>query len=186
MSALKELIHKNEAFAESFDQQDLTMFPELKALVITCVDARVDPANIFNLKIGELLVSRNLGGRVTQKIQDELSILTVLMLKMNEGKSFNFEVIVMHHTHCGTQSFVKEDLQQAVHHKTGLDIAEYANHDLETCLQQDVEALARNPVLPDFFKVSGCIYDVKTGGVQESIGTTTIGEMRKSLAQPKQ
>jgi carbonic anhydrase len=62
------LVDRNLEFASSFNQGDLALPPRLSILIVTCLDARVDPAHLFGLELGDAVVMRNIGGRVTDDL----------------------------------------------------------------------------------------------------------------------
>ncbi len=65
MADVHTLIDRNLEFANNFKQGDLGILPRLSTLIVTCLDARVDPAHLFGLELGDAVVMRNIGGRVT-------------------------------------------------------------------------------------------------------------------------
>jgi len=132
-------------------------------MILTCIDARVDPAHIFNLDLGEAVVVRNTGGRVTPAVIDEIAALSVMINQMNGGQDTPFELILMQHTHCGSERLADPNLAAAIKSKTGVDVAQLAIHDHEESLREDLETLRTSPAVPDYLTVSTMIYDVKTG-----------------------
>jgi carbonic anhydrase len=75
MPDVQTLVDRNLEFASSFDQGDLAIMPRLSTLVLTCVDARVDPAHILGLELGDAVVMRNVGGRVTDDVIEHIGRL---------------------------------------------------------------------------------------------------------------
>ncbi len=73
MADVETLIERNRDFARSFNQGDLAIRPRVSTLVVTCLDARVDPAHFFGLELGDAVVMRNIGGRVTDEIIEHIS-----------------------------------------------------------------------------------------------------------------
>src|SRR5579859_3698688 len=65
MTTLDTLIERNQDFASHHVQKDLPLMPTLRTMIIGCVDPRVDPALLLGLKLGEAVVIRNVGGRIT-------------------------------------------------------------------------------------------------------------------------
>ncbi len=63
------LIDRNRSFAEQFEAGDLTIRPSLSTIILTCVDARVDPAHFFGLGLGDAVVVRNTGGRINPAVK---------------------------------------------------------------------------------------------------------------------
>ena len=66
MADVQTLIDGNLEFARSFNQGDLALLPRLSTLVLTCLDARVDPAHFLGLELGDAVVMRNIGGQFVE------------------------------------------------------------------------------------------------------------------------
>ena len=79
MSDLATVYERNAQFSQSFDQGDLAIKPNLATIVLTCVDARVDPAYFAGLELGDALVMRTVGGRATDTAILEVAVLWQLM-----------------------------------------------------------------------------------------------------------
>jgi len=165
MSNLEILLNRNGHFASNFDRADLGMLPKLRTLILSCADPRVDPAHIFNLKLGESVVLRNSGGRVTDEIIGEIAAMAFLASKMDSDSSGGVELIILHHTQCGTERYSNPELQNAIREKAGVDVGHLAIVDHETSLLSDIEKLKAAPGIPDHMIVSGCMYDVANGVV---------------------
>ena len=169
MSNLITLFKRNKQFAKDFNTPNLPMLPKLGTVVLTCADSRVDPAHIFKLDLGESLVMRNTGGRVTQEIIKEIASIVFMVSKAGGDKSGSFELIIMHHTDCGAERFANPELQHALKKNMGIDVSSLAITDHEKSLYEDIECLRNSPIIPGYVIVSGCIYDVKDGSVREII-----------------
>ena len=100
MADVQTLIDRNLEFSASFDQGDLAILPRLSTLVLTCLDSRVDPAHFFGLQLGDAVVMRNIGGRVTDGVIEQIAILRALAGLVGGGA---LEVAIVHHTDCGAQ-----------------------------------------------------------------------------------
>ncbi len=85
MSDLKELLDRNHSFATSFALGDLPIHPRMSITVLTCLDARVDPAHFLGLDLGDALVLRNAGGRVSPDVERDLALLWFLAIMFAEG-----------------------------------------------------------------------------------------------------
>src|SRR5262249_51384726 len=91
---------RNRAFPAGGGHEGATIFPALRLLVITCLDPRVDPAPVLGLDLGDAMVVRNGGGRVTPEVINNIAFVAQLAAKtVPDGPLF--EVAVMHHTQCG-------------------------------------------------------------------------------------
>ena len=98
-TATDTLLKRNAQLSKDLSGKSFTLTPDLHALVLTCADHRVDPAQVLGLELGEAVVLRNPGGRVTPAFISELAVLaTVAQI---EGLETGFELILMHHTDCG-------------------------------------------------------------------------------------
>ena len=88
----------------------LPFIPFLNLYIVTCLDCRVDPAEILGIKLGEALVERNIGGRVTPAVIRDIAYAAYLVeSKAPEGPWF--EVAVIHHTDCGSTLLADDELR---------------------------------------------------------------------------
>ena len=179
MNVQTDLIARNRAFAETFDKANLPIMPALNTVLLTCVDARVDPAHVLGLDLGEALVIRNTGGRVTRAVIEEIATLAALVSAMTEGRDPAFNVILMQHTQCGAQRLADPELQSTLHKKFGIDVTPYAINDQASDLLADIVRLGDAPELPDTLVVSAIIYDVETGIAQELTEPRPLRELRE-------
>lgn len=172
MSDLPALLQRNKKFAADFRHGDLPIRPRLSTIVLTCLDARVDPAHVLGLEPGDALVIRNAGGRVTPEVEHDIAILGFLAQRMAGGGP-PLEVMIMHHTDCGTERFADADVRQAASSSLGLDesrLEAMAIGDHSQSLRDDVAQLQSARRMPDGLTVSGHLYDVRTGGISQVAG----------------
>ncbi|HEY2443704.1 MAG TPA: carbonic anhydrase, partial [Streptosporangiaceae bacterium] len=104
MTRLTPLLLRNERFARAYTPVPLGL-PTAQAIIVSCLDHRVDPAIFLGLELGEAPVIRNAGGRVTPAVIDDIAFLAFLagQLSGSQGTADTlFEVAVVHHTQCGT------------------------------------------------------------------------------------
>ncbi len=184
MTAQNELIGRNRAFAADFNGAELPILPKLGTVLLTCVDARVDPAHVLGLELGDAVVIRNNGGRVTRAVIEEVATLAVLVSAMTEGRELGFNVILMQHTQCGAQRLADPALQGMLQEKLGIDVSEYAITDQASDLMTDIERLRDAEVIPDTLSVSAMLYDVATGEAREIVSTTPLGILRSGASEP--
>src|SRR5215469_14548379 len=80
--------------------------PNVKAIIIGCADMRVDPAHVLGIKLGEAVVMRNVGGRITPGLLEQLGLLGRIGEVAGEipGGGGEFHIIVLQHTDCGMTS----------------------------------------------------------------------------------
>jgi carbonic anhydrase len=160
-SETDRLREANERFASSFDAGGLEIAPARPLIVLTCVDARVDPATAFGLEVGDAHVIRNAGGRATTD-----AIRSMLISSWLLGTR---EVAVIHHTDCGMTKFTDDVLRDMIREGTGvevdMDFLSFA--DPEESARQDVDTIRGTKGFPDGVAVSGHVYDVRTGRLRE-------------------
>ena len=148
-----EIVPANERYAAGFAKGDLPMPPGRKFAVVTCMDARLDPAKFLGLEEGDAHVIRNAGGIVTDDALRSLVISHNLL-----GTE---EVLVIGHTDCGMLTFTDADVQE----KLGTDMDFHAFADLEARVAESVAAVRASDLVPD--KVTGFVYEVETGRLRE-------------------
>ena len=176
MTDVQTLIDRNIEFASSFDQGDLKILPRLSTLVLTCLDARVDPVHFFGLKLGDAVVMRNIGGRVTDEVIEHVAILQALAVLLGDG-SATLEVAIVHHTDCGASRFASPQVRQRLGQAAGTGeaaIERLAIIDPQTSVAEDLDRLRGAPNLPDELVVGGYVYDVTDGRVRETFAPTPL------------
>ncbi len=157
MTDVQTLIDRNLEFASSFDQGDLAILPRLSTLVLTCLDARVDPAHFFGLDLGDAVVMRNIGGRVTDEVIEHIAILRGLAVVLGSG---SLEVAIVHHTDCGASRFANPQVRQRLGQAAGTGeaaIERLAIGDPQTSVAEDLDRLRAAPTLPDELVVAGYV-----------------------------
>ena len=174
MSNTTTLLDRNRQFASDFAAADLPILPKLRTVILTCGDSRVDPAHVLGLELGDAVVIRNNGGRVTPAVVHEIAALAFIVAKMDGGEPGPFELVIMQHTQCGAERFADPDLQRALKEHLGIDVSAEAISDHEQSLREDVERLRSAPEVPGYIVVSGLIYDVRNGSVREVIAPAAL------------
>ncbi len=173
-NTITTLLNRNRQFAGDFAAADMAILPKLRTVLLTCIDARVDPAHIFGLELGDAVVMRNNGGRVTPAIVQEVAALAFMVTKMGGEGPPAFEFIIIQHTQCGAQRFADPDFQRELMEQSGVDVSLSAITNPELSLREDVERLRSAPEVPGYVVVSGLLYDVKTGHVREVVAPTRL------------
>ncbi len=171
MSELTELIDRNRAFAVEYGGP-LNIVPKFSTIVLSCVDARVDPAHFLGLEPGEALVMRNAGARVTKDVELDIGILWTLGRKMAGDKNRGFELAIVQHTDCGYERLDNPELQAALSQRLGMDqseIGQLANADHVASIREDIEKLRGSELVPNEVVVSGHVYDVGDGRMREVV-----------------
>ena len=170
-ASLETALDRNRAFAASGGQEGATVFPNLRLLVITCLDPRVDPAHFLGLEIGDAIVIRNGGGRVTPEVIQNIALVAQLAENAMPGGPL-FEVALIHHTQCGAGALADDDFRHRYALRIGAEEAvlrERAVVDPAATVARDVELLAAAAAIPSRVAISGHVYDVVTGLVETVI-----------------
>jgi carbonic anhydrase len=168
MTRMAPLLERNERFARTYTPVPLGP-PTAQLLVVTCLDHRVDPAITLGLQLGEVVVIRNTGGRVTHAVIDDIAYLAFLAGQLFGEQFFAdslFEVAVVHHTQCGTGFLADPSFRRQAAEATGRPEAALeasAVTDPHTTVTADVELLLTSPLLSPAVSVSGHVYDIATG-----------------------
>jgi carbonic anhydrase len=171
------LLQRNRAFADTGGYEGATIFPKDAVCVITCLDPRVDPAVFLQLGLGDAVVIRNAGGRVTPEVLTDLAYIGYLSTNMLGVDGPLFEVAVIHHNQCGTSFLADDEFRRGFARSSGLDgaaLADEAVTDPARTDAIDVERLRSAPILSDRLTVSGHVYDVTTGLVTTVIPTAPL------------
>jgi carbonic anhydrase len=182
MTKMSPLLERNEQFAATYTPGPLGP-PAAQVVIVTCLDHRVDPAIILGLSLGDAVVIRNTGGRVTQAVIDDVAYLAFLAGQLFSGQVAAeglFEVAVVHHTQCGTGFLADAGFRHGAAEATGLPEAALeaaAVTDPHATVRADVERLLAAPSLSPKVSVSGHVYDIATGRV-----TTVLDARHPQLA----
>ena len=158
MTIADEIRAANDSYAGSFEKGELPMPPGRRFAVVTCMDARLDPAKFLGLEEGDAHVIRNAGGLVTDDALRSLVISHHLL-----GTQ---EAIVIGHTDCGMLTFQDSELRERLGPDAdGVDF--HAFPDLDARVRESVSAIRGSALLPDSFDATGYVYDVRSGGLRE-------------------
>lgn len=168
MTRMSPLLARNEHFAAEYTPLALGP-PAARVVVLGCLDHRVDPAIVLGLRLGDAPVIRNAGGRVTAAVVDDIAFLAYLAEQLfgAEGDDL-FEVVVLHHTQCGTGFLADEGFRRQAAAATGVleaALAASAVADPRATVEEDVRRLLASPALSPKVSVSGHVYEVETGRV---------------------
>ena len=186
---LNEVLAANERYAGSFgDKANLAMPPGRRFAVLTCMDARLDPAKFAGLAEGDAHVIRNAGGRASD---DAIRSLVISHKLLGTAEWF-----VIHHSDCGMETFTDEVMRGLLAssletatvdasgwHDTGkgpgsaegdfVDWLTIADNAKSVCA--DVQRIRSHPLVSAGIPIYGYIYDVKTGRLNEVPEATAIG-----------
>src|SRR3954467_9894825 len=157
MSTIQQLEHANEQYAATFAKGALPMPPGRRFAVVTCMDARLDPAKFLGLDEGDAHVIRNAGGLVNDE--------TIRSLVISHHLLGTQEAVVIGHTDCGMLTFTNEDLQGRLGPESeSIDFQPFS--DVAQRVRQSVETIRSHPLLPDSFEATGFVYDVRSGRIE--------------------
>jgi carbonic anhydrase len=175
MNNLDSMLQRNKDFAAQQSAAGTLMpslpraLPNVKAIIIGCADMRVDPADILGIKPGEAVVIRNIGGRITPGLLEELGLLGRIgeVAGQVPGGGGEFHIIVLQHTDCGITRLVGDPALLAHYFQIQEgELKQKAVSDPRAAVAADVAALRAIPALPHEWLISGLVYDVATGLVE--------------------
>ncbi len=177
MSDLDTLYDRNEEFSRTFDQGDLPILPRRPTIVLTCVDSRVDPAHFLGLELGDTLVLRNAGGRVTDDVEQGLALLAGMTRLVAGDSAPSLSLAIVHHTDCGLERIAAPGPRQALSQSTGLEpkvLETLAISDHEASFMHDIERLRASNLGPSELEVSAHLYDVTNGQMTQVVSPAPL------------
>jgi carbonic anhydrase len=176
MLSKEELEANNRRFSAAFTGGQLGTTPARKLVVLTCMDARIDPLRMLGLRDGDAHVLRNAGGRASDD-----AIRSIVISQQLLGTR---HVVVIHHTGCGLFNVTNDELRQSFSgalgtRVTGMDFLPLGP-DVTASVCEDVRSLSQQPLLASDTKVHGYVYDVVTGRITavDSGGQSCMGGSR--------
>jgi carbonic anhydrase len=168
---IETALERNRAFAAAGGHEGAVVFPNLRLFVITCLDPRVDPGHFLGLGLSDAMVVRNVGGRVTPEVINDVAFIAQLAENVLPDGPL-FEVAVIHHTQCGAGALAEDTFRRRYAHRIEADestLREHAVLDPAATVTHDVARLRSAPPIPPRVTVSGHVYDVVTGLVDTKI-----------------
>ncbi len=175
MTHLDSMLERNKDFAAQQSAAGTLMpslpraLPNVRAIIIGCADMRVDPADLLKLKPGEAVVIRNIGGRITPGLLEQLGLLGRIGAVAGEipGGGGEFHLIVLQHTDCGITRLAGDPAMLTHYFQIQQEkLKTKAVTDPRAAVAVDVASLRAIPALPGDWLVSGLVYDVATGLVE--------------------
>ncbi|PKU26464.1 beta-class carbonic anhydrase [Telmatospirillum siberiense] len=186
---LKEVLDANQSYQAAFgDKGSLPLPPGRHFAILTCMDARLDPAKYAGLAEGDAHVIRNAGGRASD---DAIRSLVISYKLLGTREWF-----VIHHSDCGMELFTNEVISDLLHssletatidehgwhdrgHGPGSDEGKYINWltiaDQKNSVLEDVRRIRSHPLVPKTIPIYGYIYDVHSGALVEVSEATAAG-----------
>ncbi len=178
---LKEVLEANARYSANFGEKGkLALPPARRFAVLTCMDARLDPAKFAGLAEGDAHVIRNAGGRASDDAIRSL-VISYKLLGTNE-------FFVIHHTDCGMEFFTNDvirglldssletaqltssgfrDVGKGPGSRAGEYIEWLTIKDQKQAVVDDVARIRNHPLVPKSIPVHGCVYDVRSGKLLE-------------------
>jgi carbonic anhydrase len=152
--------------------------PRLQTVILTCMDARIDPAALFDLKPGEVHVLRNAAAQATPDVLRSLAVSQSLL-----GTT---EILVLGHTECGLLGQTEEQVAAAVKRASGHlpDIPMGVFADVDEAVYRSVEAIRDCKFLPHRESVRGYVLDVKNGTLRAAGEVASKPETRAAPPLP--
>ncbi len=161
MSSTDDLLENARAYAESFDNGEVPLRPARKVAVLACMDSRMDLVGLLGLELGDAHMIRNAGGVVTDD--------AIRSLAISQRMLGTQEIVLLHHTDCGMQTFSDDDFKRSLLEETGIKPAwaVEAFDDLDEDVRQSIARIQASPFIPHKHSVRGFVYDVHTGELRE-------------------
>jgi carbonic anhydrase len=187
---LSEVLAANRNYSASFGEKGKLALPPARGFaILTCMDARLDPAKYAGLAEGDAHVIRNAGGRAS----DDAIRSLVISYKLLGTREF----FVIHHTNCGMEFFSNEVMRgllassletaeltpggfRDVGRGPGSSAGEYIEwltiRDQSQAVIDDVERIRNHPLVPKSIPIYGFVYDVHSGKLIEVEGAQDAGK----------
>jgi carbonic anhydrase len=163
MSVTDDLLENNERFVAGFELGELEARPAHSVVVVTCMDARIDPALALGLVPGDAHVLRNAGGLVTDDVVRSLAI--------SQHALGTREIMVVQHTRCGMHGLDENALALRIEAAAGTppnaNVRFGAFTDVETSVCASVARLRASTLLLHRDRIRGFVYEVESGRVRE-------------------
>ena len=162
MSYFDNFIKANQAYVDLHGTAHLPLKPKTRVAIVTCKDSRLHVAPALGLALGDAHILRNAGGRVTDDV--------IRSLVISEQQLGTSEIVVLHHTDCGAQTFTNAEFTEQLKRDLAVDAGDQdflPFTDIEESVREDIALLKNSPLIPEDIIISGAIYDVDTGRVRE-------------------
>ncbi|EFQ30912.1 carbonic anhydrase [Colletotrichum graminicola M1.001] len=175
----------SESYSSGFDKGHLALPPAKKYLVLTCMDARIDPARAFGIELGDAHVSNKkscgmairscVGGYPMAGASAVDGLRSIVISQQLLG---THEIVLVKHTGCGMLTFKNEDAYGIVEKNLGADASLEAKNcipdflafpELEEAVKKDIDFIKASKLVPDSVTLSGWVYEVETGKTRRVI-----------------
>jgi carbonic anhydrase len=189
MPVLEEVLAANDEYVRTFgERSELALPPARRFAILTCMDARLDPAKYAGLSEGDAHVIRNAGGRASD---DAIRSLVISYKLLGTAEWF-----VIHHSDCGMEFFTNDvmtgllersletaalgadgfyDVGAGPGSTAGREIDWLTISDRDQSVVEDVRRIRDHPLVPATIPIYGYVYNVRTGGLEEVAEATEVG-----------
>ena len=150
MSYFDNFLTANQAYVALHGDLRLPIKPKTQVAIVTCMDSRLHVAPALGLAL----------------VTDDM----IRSLVISQQQMGTREIVVLHHTDCGAQTFENEGFRQHLKKELGVDVGErdfLPFQDIEESVREDMELLKASPLIPEDVVISGAVYDVDTGLISE-------------------
>ena len=131
-------------------------------LILTCMDSRLEPLEMFGLRVGEAKILRTAGGRLTHPALAAM-VMGVHKLKVNR-------ILIVPHTLCAAASKTEDEMRATIEELAGVEVGDFrfgVDPDQLGRLRDDVDTIRAHPLVGPFAEVGGFLYNVETGRVEQ-------------------
>ena len=167
MTIVPEIIRGNAKYARQFSTGRLTMLPSRKVVILTCMDARIEPLRVLGLNEGDAHILRNAGGRVSEAIRS---------IALSQEFLGTREIVLLHHKNCGLLGTSNEQIRERLGNALGADAAAAAEQidfephaDVAQKLKCEIALLKQSPRIHPETPISGFIFDETTGRIEHVV-----------------
>lgn len=163
MSEIDRLLENATEYAVAFDHEALPLRPRKHVVVLACMDARLRVYGMLGLEEGDAHIIRNAGG-----IASDDAIRSIVISQRLLGTT---EIVVIHHTDCGMETFTDDELKTVIELETGIrpPFAFEAFKDAEVDVRQTMARLRSSPFILHRDNIRGFIFEVDTGRLREVV-----------------
>jgi carbonic anhydrase len=179
--SLATLLDRNKAFAATdavAKNPKIPFIPNQLSYVITCIDPRTEPAAFLGVDLGDAIVHRVVGGRVTPAVLRDVAYISYLLdTKAPDGPWF--ELAVIHHTDCGSTFLADPELRRDFAARGSFDEADLAwlpTTDPAATVRADVNTLVTAPQISPNIRISGYVYNTAVGTIDTVVVPTPAGK----------
>ena len=187
---LDEVLAANKKYTEEFGEKGKLAIPPARHFaILTCMDARLDPAKFAGLAEGDAHIVRNAGGRASD---DAIRSLVISYKLLGTREWF-----VIHHTDCGMLYFTNEvmrdllansletakltdkgfvDVGKGPGSRAGEFIEWLTISNQEQSVRDDVQRIREHPLVPENIAIYGYVYDVRSGKLIEVPKAASLGK----------